>query len=337
MKLYFEDFNGILEELQNVKEFEFVHDPRDCDVIVIWNDVRAEMLEIALINEKYIHKPLIMMQHGRGAYREYLPPNKFRMKADKALCWGEGEKDYLVRAGYGDKAIVTGCPLINRIIPKEKHDGKNIVFLPVITMHEEPDNIITYLQLKSIEMKYAQNKLREYREKLRDNWHSWIVDPGCVTEGEVPYHVLSKDWQLVSKITPVHDKKLYTGGIVLTHPRNKEHINHIYKLLSVTDCVIAMEEGTFPLLAMAMDIPVVMVEGFQYKTYGGTDYKECEMIKTDGVRYAKVEDLEQAINEELANPDRLKEQRKKVVERELGTNLGNPLDNVVKVIKETNG
>jgi len=121
---------------------------------------------------------------------------------------------------------------------------------------------------------------------------------------------------------------------VQTIPVNKSHLSDTMKLLSVTDCVVGIEEGTLQVLAMAMGIPCVMVDGFKYKEYGGVDYSSVEMIKTKGVRRVNLSELEKTIDEELANPNTLQNERSQIVKDELWDGQTNPIDNIVNVIKE---
>jgi len=276
---------------------------------------------------------LIVIQHGRAATNDYLPPNKFPMHATKFCCWGINDYERLERAGFVDRAVITGSPLVDFLKPKEPHEGKNIVFVPVISMHEEPENIEAYWHLKQIEIKRSSQKLSSCRDKLKDKWNAWLVEPTSATEGTIPYYNFNRNWRLVAKITDLHDKKLYFGDIVQTNPANKQHLLNTIRLMQVTDCVVGIEEGTFQLLAMAMGIPVVMVDGFKYKEYGGIDYSSVEMVKTDGVRRVNLSDVEKTIDEELANPQALEEQRKKVVSEELHDGSSNPTENIVNVIK----
>lgn len=333
-KVYIKNFNGVLDDVMKSEEFEFVTDARDADVLVLWQDIRGDMLELCKINDEYLHKPVVVVQHGRGATRDYLPPNSFKSYATKYCCWGQKEYDRLQKAGFGDKAIITGSPLIKRLRPREIHDGKNIIFVPVITTHEEPENIITYWELKKIELSKAQDVLRKHSKELKDMWHSWVIDPDSVTADSIPYHILNKGWRVLTKATSVHDKRLYIGDMVSSLQHNKSHIDDCTKLLTMMDCVVGNEEGTFQLLAMAMDIPCVMVEGFSYKNYGGVDYTTIEVIKTDGTVWCDDKDLEKIIDQELNEPSRLKDKRKKVVEDEFGDVNSNPVQNIINVIKE---
>jgi hypothetical protein len=335
-KVYVKDFNNILipviDKLKE-KNFELVEDPRDSDVLVTWQDVRGDMYELAHINSEYMHKPLVVVQHGRAATNDYLPPNAFKMNATKFCCWGEKDYERLDRAGLKDRAVVTGSSLVGYIKPKEPHDGKNIVYVPVVTSHEEPENIEAYWHLKSIELKRSIAKLNKCKESLKNEWNAWVVESTSATEGTIPYYNFNKDWRLIAKLTDIHDKKLYFGDIVQTSQGNTQHLVFAIRLLQMSDCVVGIEEGTFQLLAMAMDIPVVMVDGFKYKEYGGIDYSSVEMVKTTGVRRVDLSDVEKTIDEELANPEHLNKERERVVREELYDGSLDPIDNIVNVIK----
>lgn len=336
MKIYISDFNNVLAPIKD--KFEVTTSPREADCLVLWQDVRGDMLELCKINKEYMHKPVVVVQHGRAATNDYLKPNDFEMLADKFCCWGKDDYDRLVRAGYADRAVITGSPLVSFIKPVEKHDGKNIVFVPIVTAHEEPDNILAYWKLKSIELEKSSQKLLKSYDKLRDSWNAWNVEPTSATEGSIPYYNFNREWRLIAKLTAIHDKRLYMGDVISTVQVNKTHLADCVSLLSVSDCVVGMEEGTFQLLAMAMGIPCVMVDGFKYKEYGGIDYSSVEMVKTKGVRRVNLSELEKAIDEELANPDALKSERNKVVNSELWDGKTDPITNIVNVIKGvTNG
>lgn len=331
-KVYCRDFNNILIGVK--KKLDLVEDPRDADCLLLWQDVRGDMLELCRINNEYMKKPVVVVQHGRAATNDYLPPNKFPMTATRFCCWGVKDYERLNRAGYADRAVITGSPLVDFLQPRIEHDGKNIVFCPVITQHEEPENIMAYWTLKRIEMGKALGKVARFRDSLKEEWNAWVVEKSSATEGSIPYYNWNKEWRLIAKITDIHDKRLYFGDVVLSSPANKTHLNDIVRLLEMTDCVVGIEEGTFQLLAMAMGIPVVMVDGFKYKEYGGVDYSTVEMVKTDAVTRVNPEMLEEAIDGVLSDPDCLKEQRDRVVKDELWDGKTNPVDNILNVISE---
>jgi hypothetical protein len=333
-KIYLRNFNGVLDGIEKSKEFELVNDPRDCDAIVVWQDVRGEFAEVARINQKYLKKPLIVVQHGAGATRDYEHPENFPMLADKFCCWGQADYDRLVRQGRKDKAVLTGCPLLNQLTPKEPHIGKNVVFCPIVAEHEEPSNLIVYYELKKAELDYAQKKMLDNKEALQKVWRPVTLNPeNKLAETWIPYYDISTEFRLISKLTPIHDKSLYTGSQVLTNVVSPTHIADCVKLLANTDVVVGMVESTFQMLAMAMDIPVVICEEWKFKLYAGRDYSNCDHIKTDAVTYCETKDLRKVVEQELSNPERLKEERKKIVLRELG-NEPDPDKNIIKTIKE---
>jgi len=334
IKVYLVDYNGIMEGLKKREEFEYVIDPRDADVLLLWQDIRADMLELCRINREYMHKPLVVVQHGVGASRDYQPPESFELMADRFCCWGTHDWERLVKGGMSDKCVVTGSPLLKRLKPKEQHTDRNIVFSPIIAMHEEPANLITFYELKKIELDFAQQMMKKHKEQLRDDWNPSIINPDFRGEGTIPYFEINKNWRLKSKLTNIHDRNLYWGSVTESYQSGTTHIEDCVKLLTQTDVVVGMVEGTLQLLAMAMDIPVVICDEWDFKTYGGLDYSKSELIVTGASAYTNIKGLRKAIEKELANPGRLSEERKKVVKRELGDVTQDADDNIVKVVKE---
>jgi len=334
IKVYLVDYNGILAGLKKREEFEYVRDPRDADVLLLWQDIRGEMLELCRINREYMHKPLVVVQHGVGASRDYQPPESFELMADKFCCWGDHDWERLVKGGMSGKCVITSSPLLKRLKPKEPHTDRNIVFAPIIAMHEEPANLMTFYELKKIELDFSQQMIRKYKEQLRDCWDARIINPECKEEGTIPYFEINKTWRLISKLTNIHDRNLYLGAVTETTQMGTTHIEDCVRLLSQTDILVGMVEGTIQLLAMAMDIPVVICNEWDFKTYGGLDYSKSELIVTGASAYTDIKGLRETIERELANPGRLSKEREKVVKRELGDVTQDADDNIVKVVKE---
>ena len=338
-KIYVRNFNGIMDGLIKSDELERVLDPRDSDVIVLWNDVRSELVELSRINKKHLKKPLIVVQHGAGATRDYEHPENFPMLADKFCCWGTHDYDRLIKQGKASQAVLTGCPLTNQLKPKEEHKDKNIIFTPIITSHEEPSNIATYYELKKAEIDYAQKNILKHKEELINAWNpSVFSSEDTLSERTIPYYDINKNFRLISKLTSIHDKSLYMGSVCETTVGSPTHIEGCVKLLTNTDVVVGMVESTFQLLAMAMDIPVVICREWEFKMYAGKDYTDCDHLITNGATYTDLSDLRKVVEEELSNPGRLKNERKEVVARELGDLTQDPDKNIITIIKElTNG
>ncbi len=334
-KVYCKDFNGVMRGIINSGEFDLVIDPRDAECLVLWQDVRSEMLELCKINEEFMHKPVVVVQHGVGGTRDYQPPESFKLYADKFCCWGTHDYDRLVANGYKDKAVLTGSPLISRLKPLEPHPEKNIIFCPIVVQHEEPANLITFYELKRAELDYIQKNLIKNKELLRDGWNPQLLNKERPADTKIPFFELSKNFRVISKLTPIHDKGLYVGAVTITNVSGVTHIEDCVRLLTQTDLVVGMVEGTFQMLAMAMGIPVVVCKGWEFKEYGGKDYSNSEMIFTNGVVRCEVDDLRKTIEQELANPSRLAEERRKTLLGEFGDITTDPDKKIIEIIKET--
>lgn len=332
MKAFISDFNNVLLELRN--RVDTVRDVRSADIIILWQDVRGSQKEIATLNKLYMNKHLIVVQHGRGATRDYLPPNSFELIADRICVWGPAEAERLYKAKIDkERVVVTGSPLLNVLkqYPRKPQSENVIVFCPVITSHEEPDNIQTYMELKKIEYSKVQELLDEKKSILKESWHAWAMDENCATEHQIPYDLLRKNFFLVSKLTDIHDKELYFGPYVKTSPINKSHIIDGIKLLSASSCVVGMEEGTYQLMASYYGIPTVIVDNFQYGTYGGVQNYSTESIHTDATAFCNLSSLRETIENELAHPEIRAEARLNVVREELGDPDSDPVENIIEV------
>lgn len=333
-RVYLRDYNGVLQGVRKSDELDFVNDPRDCDCILLWQDVRGEMLEIVKINQTHFHKPLVIVQHGRQATRDYGAPENFKLSADKICVWGQDDYDRMCELGYKDKTVITGCPYLNRLKPKEIHTDRNIIFVPVRTMHEEPMNLITHWELKKIELTHMQDTLRRNYDKLVNEWSPNVFNPDAYGD-TIGYHDINKNFRLIAKLTPLHDKALYSGAINLSEPLHATHIDNCVLLLQNTDVVVSLEEGTFQTLVMAMDIPLIIVKGWKLTQFAGKDYsKDRVELQTPGATHVEMSELTTAIERELAQPCRLSTERKQVVEREFGKLDSDPDKNIINVIKE---
>lgn len=317
MKAYVADFNNILLELS--KRVDLVSDARDADVIITWQDVRGAQLELAKMNQDYLQKPLVVVQHGRGATRDYNAPNNFKLLADKICVWGQTEADRMTHSGYGDKTVITGSPLTfyTRNKPSKLDEkGTFILYMPIITSKEEPDNLINFYHLKQIEYKYAMKRVEEFKTPLKAAWKSWQIDANCATESNIPYDLFRQDFHLITKLTDIHDYRLYHGAQVRSSVCHSSHLENMMKLLVNTSCVISMEESTTQLMCAAMGIPCVNIEGFEYGDFGGVKDYKTELIHTDATAFCKLEDIEETIFNEIKNKDKRQKAREEVVKKE---------------------
>ena len=342
MKAYISDYNNILLELS--RRVELAEDMRDADVIITWQDVRGGMLELAKINQENMKKPLIVVQHGRGATRDYLPPNNFKLIADKICVWGPSEAERLYKANVDkSRIVVTGSPLTyyTRNAEPMGEDGKInriILFMPIITSKEEPDNIGVFYNLKQIEYKYAAKRIEQYHKELKAAWKSWQIDPNCATDSNVPYDLFRKDFFLMAKLTDIHDRLLYHGPQVRGSVAHSIHLENLMKLLINSSCVVSLEEGTAQLMCAALGVPCVNVEGFKYGNYGGIKDYKTEEIRTKATAFCKLDDLERTILDEIKNKEKRTQARKEVVENEFDPDPSkDPIEEIINVASELAG
>ena len=342
MKAYISDYNNILLELS--RRVDLAEDMRDADVIITWQDVRSSMKELAEINRDNMKKPLVVVQHGRGATRDYLPPNNFKLIADKICVWGPSEAERLIKANVDkSRIVVTGSPLTyyTRNAEAMGEDGKTnriILFMPVITSKEEPDNLKAFYKLKQIEYKHAFNRLEKYNKELKTAWKAWQIDENCATESNLPYDLLRKDFFLMAKLTDIHDKLLYHGPQVRGSVAHSIHLENLMKLLINSSCVISLEEGTAQLMCAALGVPCVNIEGFKYGEYGGVKDYKTEEIRTKATAFCKLDDIERTIFDEIKNKDKRKLARQEVVFNEFDPDpRKDPIEEIIDVASELAG
>lgn len=328
MKWHISSFNGILDDLKN-KVKPHLASMRDADVWVLWQDVLgsyADVLKAA--KETGTAKPTYCVQHGRGSSLDYGPPNSYVGQADKYLCWGSADYERMVKLGLGDKAAIVGCPLNSHIRPRVEHKEKVVLFVPVNTGKEEPENIAAYYELMKIKYDKAQLKVLDNRIQLKDKW-------GMEGKVNVPFNVLARDFDVAAKLLPWHDKSLYHGNTVIGYQDTSKNNELLFGLLRNVDLVVGLDEGTTEIFAYAHDVPVITVDGFQYRQHkpNGKDYELMDIYRTKASTHVPLEGLKEAVDYALAHPEHLRQERKEVAEAELGISYGNATDNIFKYIR----
>lgn len=135
--------------------------------------------------------------------------------------------------------------------------------------------------------------------------------------------------KVITKTIWKRTRKSYDNPIY-SHPVMNTHLGICAEALSQADVVVTGREGTFVLMAQALDIPVVCVRGASPPKKYATVQKftpACDLVDID--------ELESAIFRNLENPDKLKTERKQVAYNEGGVGLeGNPLDKIIGTIED---
>jgi hypothetical protein len=314
VKIYTASYNGILDEYKNQVTYA---SPLDADAIVTWQDCSGSPSRLIEMSRKFFPKPVYTMQHGRRASRDYDAPLNRPFQSDKFLCWGKWDYDNMVRMGL--PAEIVGCPLTPLIRGKVRHEEKIILFIPVNTGKEEPDNIRVYNELLKMKLDKVTAGLTANYDKLRDQWNS----------EDLTRHTLADNFTIITKVLPWHDHKFYSEGVIKGFQDSARNNQSLFELLRNVDLVVGLDEGTSELFAIAHDVPVIVVDGFEYRWKEG----KTQIPHTPGMAHCKLDELQSAIEYTLMYPDQLKEQRLMTAENELSIlSITDPVSRIHKAI-----
>jgi hypothetical protein len=200
-----------------------------------------------------------VMQHGRRGSSQHFPPFDKEIYADKMLLWGEADKQALIEAGHPAKKL--------HVV------GSPIISLLKSKIEHEEINIV--FSPEHWDRPLAENiKVRDELRKL-------------------------KGINIITKLinSPSHQEEY--DNPVKTNVKDIDHLQKCIEVLQKADLVVGISESTFELLAQAMDIPVVIMEEWEPKSFGGDN----------------------TIGLELAYPDRLKEERRQILIDEGGLGI----------------
>lgn len=323
MRWYVSDFNGILTDLKAKVGPANLTTPREADVWVFWQDVLGSYGDLIKAARKTgFYKPTFVVQHGRAATTDYDKPNSYPFTADYFLCWGTSDYKRMSSLGYGDRTHIVGCPLNSHIKPKVPHNEKVVLFVPVNTGKEEPENIATYYELLKIKYNFASKLILSDRANLKNKW-------------EMTSNKACQNFDVVAKLLPWHDKNLYHGRVLVGNQYNPANNRLNFELLRNVDLVVGLDEGCTEIFAMAHDVPVIVVNGFKYRQYklDGKQYEEHEILRTKGAAHCDLEYLEEYVNYYLANPQELRAERKEVAEAEMGLSYGDATKNIYDFVR----
>lgn len=295
MKILLRDHNNILSDLK--PHFELVDEVGDAEVVVVWQDILALELPIVKL-AKMLKKPVILIQHGRGAGEDYCPPFDNEMISDKICVWSTSDKEELMGCGIPEKKIeVTGTTIFRHLKGRTPHEGINILFSPEHWDYDIEENI----------------ELQKYLEKI------------CK----------KNKWNLKTKIIEMHEDKNYGKFAVYSNRGQPDHLDIVCDTLAWADVVVSMSEMTLELLAEASDIPIVCYTNVKQRTLNrNLAYLNHYRTYSKAVKTTKkISELEEIIKQQLVNPDELQKERKDIVMIEGGIHIEDPLQRMINVIK----
>ncbi len=317
MKTYVATFNGVLDEYKAQIDYA---SPLDAAQLVIWQNCEGSFYDLSKACKTFFPKPIYVMQHGRRASRDYGAPLQKPWIGDKFLAWGKWDYDNMKALGL--PVEIAGCPLNGWIKPPVPHKEKVALFLPVNTGKEEPDNITVYCELLKMKLSLIQKGIGSQYEALRAEWNSAIVNK----------HTLSDNFTVLAANLPWHDQKFYTEGVMRCYQDSVKNNKLLFDLFRNVDVVVSTDEGTAALFAVAHNVPVVVVDGFEYRWASPRNVR-VPVTHTPGMTHCKLEDLQEVIEKELAFPDRLKEERLQLAENEMGVcSVKDPIKRLHEII-----
>jgi hypothetical protein len=287
MKLFVQDHNSILQDIK--QDFEIVSNIEEADKVVLWNDVNY--LERSIINFAHsLGKKVAVMQHGRKGTSKYYPPFNEKIRADKLFVWGEFDKESLIEAGQDPSKIqVVGTTIFSRLLPRVAHEGTNVVFCPEHWDRPVEENI------------RVRNELRKFKAERES---------------------LGEKINIITKLIESHDPDQFDNP-VRSERDSEHHLAICAEVLSTADIVVGVSESTFELLAQSLDIPVVIMDEWEPKAFGGDHrYIKYRRIISEAATRSSLDNLGRTLKAELARDQReMADVRKLIAEREGGTHL----------------
>lgn len=294
-KCIIRNHNGVLDGLE--EHVEVVTSVADADVVVLWQDIIAMDLSISNLAHK-LGKPVLVIQHGRRAVEDYLPPFNHEFKADKMCVWGSLDKEDLMSIGVPESKIdITGTSVFKRLKGREPHEGVNVLYSPEHWDIDIPENLVVMEKLIEI----------------------------CDKNG----------WNLKAKVMERHNPANYGNYAWYSNREAQGHLDTCAEAIGWADVLVSLSEMTFEMLAEASDVPVICYTNIEPRTMNGDEkYLTIEREYSNAVKTTgDVNKLEELIKTQLANPNELQNERKDIVMLHGGIHIEDPVQEMVKSIK----
>lgn len=305
MKILLFNWNGIMDDLAvelksrghevNLRGLE-IDGWKKFDILVFWNEIESQGWADLIRMAQKKGKKTILIQHGRRGTSRIFPPFNEGLKSDIVFVWGEADKDRLLACGISENKIrVVGCPLFQRLKPREYHKGINIVFSLEHWPEPIPENPIIASELRKLPSKYKVITKGLVGENLP------IYDNIIVSDRSHPSH-----FKIVSDILAIAD--VVVGSCEST-----------FELLA--------ESLDIPVVAYTKWIPK--------SAGGDNRYKEYKRIYSNGCyQVDDIYKLNDTIKKAIKHPKRLREERRQAVINDGGINISEPVKKMADEIEK---
>jgi hypothetical protein len=251
MKILPLDFNGVIPDLSH--DFEILPKGEDGEpqAVIMWNDITPFAKELCR-RARESNVMTFIMQHGINIY-DVTDYSKHPFSGDYYLAWSEDYKRQLMRDGLEENRIEVIGSTIMRYKREHNSDRKTVVFAPPHYEGDKDDAI------------------------LEDSLIIWETLRGIKEISPV-----------LKTLTEVDHSKFEGEKVVTNRDDGSDHLRKTFKLLSKAAAVVVLEEGTFSMLACAMDVPVIKIKN--------------DKKNTDACLLSFIEDLEHNIRKCIDDP-----------------------------------
>lgn len=135
------------------------------DKAIFWNEIDKYGWTEDIKEAKKANCKTILYQLGRRGTSRIFPPFNELPMCDTLLVWGEADKKRLVSVGVEENRIkVVGTPIFKRMKPREKHEGKNIVFSLEHWCEPVIENYMVASQLRKLDYGIITKGLAEMQD-----------------------------------------------------------------------------------------------------------------------------------------------------------------------------
>lgn len=266
----------------------------DADILVFWNEIESQGWKALIQTARKAGKKTILIQHGRRGTSRIFPPFNEGLNCEFIMVWGEADKKRLMECGIAEERIfVTGCPLFNKLKPREPHKGKNVVFSLEHWTGEVPENQIVASQLRKL---HGVNLITK---GLEGESYTNIYDNLILSNRHKPGH-----FNVVAEV-------LSTADVVVA--------------ISESTFELFAESLNIPVVASTFWIPKA--------GGGDDRYKDYKRIYSDGCyQIDDFKKLPKAVKRALKKPDEMKEERRQAVIDDGGYDIENPIKRICEAI-----
>ncbi len=279
--------------MDKVAPYFFTTSLKKAGVAVLFQDVVGNGLKYA--NEaKSQGIPIVVVQHGKGASCDYLPPLNYKLLTDKLCVWGKRDRDALIDGGIpAEKIVLSGCPLFDGESSKrDEHKGINVLFAPG-HIRESAKNIAvmeTLMQIKGINV-YA-------------------------------------------KLLSTHNRKQYGRNVIVSNSFDSDHMKKCFNAVRNADVLITNTSGTIETIALFFDIPIIFIDNLdigvahhEVHTRSVANFRGAHYIKRES-------ELPEAVEKAVKDPSLLKNERRQELIETAGAGLPySPVEKIVGTIK----